>query len=135
MVHNHTIDHGRERLANIYRALRDVGIVPLGYGKTAEEQVSPVTIRKGKLEVALFNTIPLPIENRPRAEGKPDICHASVKRLASSIRNIKPFIPPPVSWPYCIGGRNSNPFPTCSSVTMPICWYSSDTIRTRGATS
>ena len=49
----------------------------------------PVIIRKGKLEVALFNTIPLPIENWPRAEGKPDICRASVKRLAAAIRKYK----------------------------------------------
>ena len=59
------------------------------YGRTVEEQTTPVTIRKGKLEVALFNTIPLPIENWPRAEGKPDICRASVKRLAAAIRKYK----------------------------------------------
>ena len=76
MVHNHTIDHGRERLANIYRALRDAGIVPLGYGKANSKWL-------------LFNTIPLPIENWLRTEGKPDICHASVKRLASAIRKYK----------------------------------------------
>lgn len=72
-----------------YHALRDADIVPLGYGKTVEEQTTPVIIRKGKLEVALFNTIPLPIENWPRAEGKPDICRASVKRLAAAIRKYK----------------------------------------------
>lgn len=60
MVHNHTIDHGREGLADTYRALRDAGIVPLGYGKANSKWL-------------LFNTIPLPIENRLRAEGKPDI--------------------------------------------------------------
>ena len=73
LANNHTIDHGRDGLADTYHALRDADIVPLGYGKTVEEQTTPVIIRKGKLEVALFNTIPLPIENWPRAEGKPDI--------------------------------------------------------------
>ena len=89
LANNHTIDHGRDGLADTYHALRDADIVPLGYGKTVEEQTTPVIIRKGKLEVALFNTIPLPIENWPRAEGKPDICRASVKRLAAAIRKYK----------------------------------------------
>ena len=89
LANNHTIDHGRDGLADTYHALRDADIVPLGYGRTVEEQTTPVTIRKGKLEVALFNTIPLPIENWPRAEGKPDICRASVKRLAAAIRKYK----------------------------------------------
>ena len=89
LANNHTIDHGRDGLADTYHVLRDADIVPLGYGKTVEEQTTPVTIRKGKLEVALFNTIPLPIENWPRAEGKPDICRASVKRLAAAIRKYK----------------------------------------------
>ena len=58
LANNHTIDHGRDGLADTYHVLRDADIVPLGYGKTVEEQTTPVTIRKGKLEVALFNTIP-----------------------------------------------------------------------------
>ena len=89
LANNHTIDQGREGLADTYHALRKAGITPLGYGRTADEQAAPVVIRKGSLEVALFNTIPLPIENWPQAEGKPDICRMSVRRLAAVIRKYK----------------------------------------------
>lgn len=89
LANNHTIDQGREGLADTYHALRKAGITPLGYGRTADEQSAPVVIRKGSLEVALFNTIPLPIENWPQAEGKPDICRMSVRRLAAVIRKYK----------------------------------------------
>ena len=89
LANNHTIDQGREGLTDTYHALRKAGITPLGYGRTADEQAAPVVIRKGKLEVALFNTIPLPIENWPQAEGKPDICRVSVRRLAAAIRKYK----------------------------------------------
>ena len=89
LANNHTIDQGREGLADTYHALRKAGITPLGYGRTADEQAAPVVIRKGSLEVALFNTIPLPIENWPQAEGKPDICRVSVRRLAAAIRKYK----------------------------------------------
>lgn len=89
LANNHAIDQGREGLADTYHALRKVGITPLGYGRTAEEQAAPAVIRKGSLEVALFNTIPLPIENWPQAEGKPDICRVSVRRLAAAIRKYK----------------------------------------------
>ena len=89
LANNHTIDQGREGLTDTYHALRKAGITPLGYGRTADEQAAPAVIRKGNLEVALFNTIPLPIENWPQAEGKPDICRVSVRRLAAVIRKYK----------------------------------------------
>lgn len=89
LANNHTIDQGREGLTDTYHALRKAGITPLGYGRTADEQAAPVVVRKGNLKVALFNTIPLPIENWPQAEGKPDICRVSVRRLATAIRKYK----------------------------------------------
>lgn len=89
LANNHTIDQGEEGLADTYRALTDAGITPLGYGKTLEEQLTPVVIRKGDIKVALFNTIPLPIENWTAREGHPNICQASIGRLASHIRNYK----------------------------------------------
>lgn len=89
LANNHTIDQGRQGLTDTYHALREAGITPLGYGRTMEEQAAPIVVRKGKVEVALFNAIPLPIENWPHAEGKPDVCRASVRRLASVIRKYK----------------------------------------------
>ena len=86
LANNHTIDQGRQGLADTYHALLSAGITPLGYGLTAEEQLHPAVVRKGRTEVALFNSIPLPIENWIHQEGRPGVCQASIGRLAERIR-------------------------------------------------
>ena len=89
LANNHMIDQGRQGLADTYHALLSAGIIPLGYGLTTEEQLRPTVVRKGRTEVALFNSIPLPIENWVHQEGQPGVCQASIGRLAERIRDYK----------------------------------------------
>ena len=86
MANNHTNDQGREGLLSTYNHLKEAGIEPLGYGTSKSERLEPVIIRKGAIEVALFNSVTLPLENWYDLEDRPGICQASASTLADAIR-------------------------------------------------
>lgn len=86
MANNHTNDQGREGLLSTYNHLKEAGIEPLGYGNSKSERLEPVVIRKGAIEVALFNSVTLPLENWYDLEDRPCICQASASTLADAIR-------------------------------------------------
>ena len=86
LANNHTYDQGRQGLLSTYNHLREAGIEPLGYGQTKEERLAPVIIRKGTTEVALFNSVPLPLENWYDLDHRPGVCQASAATLSEAIR-------------------------------------------------
>lgn len=63
LANNHTMDQGRSGLTDTYQHLLSAGITPIGYGNTSSESCQPVVIKKGKIKVALFNSVTLPLEN------------------------------------------------------------------------
>ena len=89
MANNHTYDQGRQGLLSTYNHLKEAGIEPLGYGTSKSERLEPVIIRKGAIEVALFNSVTLPLENWYDLDDRPGICQASASTLAESIRNYR----------------------------------------------
>ena len=89
MANNHTYDQGRQGLLSTYQHLKDAGIEPLGFGHTKTERLEPVVIRKGTAEVALFNSVPLPLENWYDLDNRPGICQASASTLANAIRSYR----------------------------------------------
>lgn len=89
MANNHTNDQGRNGLADTYHNLRRAGIIPLGYGTTRTEQLTPTLLRKGDVCVALFNAVLFPLENWQHAEGKPGICQVTETTLAQAIRTYR----------------------------------------------
>lgn len=86
MANNHTYDQGRQGLLSTYNHLKEAGIEPLGYGTTKSERLEPVIIRKGDNEVALFNSVTLPLENWYDLDNRPGICQANASTLADAIR-------------------------------------------------
>lgn len=86
LANNHTYDQGRQGLLSTYNHLKQVGIEPLGFAYTQQERLSPVVINKGNIEVALFNSVTLPLENWYDLEGRPGMCQASASSLADAIR-------------------------------------------------
>ncbi|MBQ6746778.1 MAG: CapA family protein [Bacteroidaceae bacterium] len=86
MANNHTYDQGRQGLLSTYNHLKEAGIEPLGYGNSKSERLEPVIIRKGAIEVALFNSVTLPLENWYDLDDRPGICQASASTLADAIR-------------------------------------------------
>ena len=86
LANNHTIDQGQAGLSATWRHLTEAGIVPLGYGVSMAEQLSPVLIAKGPLQVAFFNALDFPLENWYCVEGQPDICRPTADELCEAVR-------------------------------------------------
>ena len=87
MANNHTYDQGRQGLLATYNHLKAVGIEPLGFGYSKDERIQPAIIRKGATEVALFNSVLLPLENWYDLDDRPGICQSSASTLADAIRS------------------------------------------------
>lgn len=89
MANNHTMDQGRSGLTDTYHHLLSAGITPIGYGDTSSESCRPVLVRKGKVKVALYNSVTLPLENWVYLEDSPGICQQPIEELEEEIRNFK----------------------------------------------
>ncbi len=89
LANNHTNDQGRRGLLATYQHLKDVGIVPIGYGLTDEQRVGPTVIRKGGVSVALFNSVMMTLENWHNLDDRPGVCQASYEDLARAVNEYK----------------------------------------------
>ncbi|MBO7418069.1 MAG: CapA family protein [Bacteroidaceae bacterium] len=85
LANNHTNDQGRQGLLSTFSHLKDVGIEPLGFGYTRKERLQPVVIHQSGVEVALFNSVTVPLENWYDLEDRPGICQANVSVLSETI--------------------------------------------------
>ena len=85
MANNHTNDQGRQGLLSTYNCLKEADISPLGFGYSKAERLEPVIIRKGDVEVALFNSVTVPLENWYDLDARPGICQANASTLAAAI--------------------------------------------------
>ncbi|MBR4214560.1 MAG: CapA family protein [Bacteroidales bacterium] len=89
LANNHTMDQGRQGLQSTVRHLESVGIATVGYGLTLKERIAPTLIHKNGINIALFNSCPLRVENWQNIENTPDINQADCSTLAKEIRNFK----------------------------------------------
>lgn len=93
MANNHTYDQGRQGLLSTYNHLKEAGIEPFGFGYNKTERLEPVIIRKGNTEVALFNSVTIPLENWYDLDNRPGICQASASTIADAIRSYRSIHP------------------------------------------
>lgn len=89
LANNHSLDQGSQGLEDTYIHLMSNGIVPLGYGDTQSSACRPMLIRKRNIEVALFNSVLLPLENWVYLEQDKGICQATVDILIDEIQSFK----------------------------------------------
>ena len=89
MANNHTIDQGREGIADTYRNLRKSNIIPIGYGNNQQEACKPSLVEKNGVKVALFNSFLLRVEGWEFLENEKGICQASAEQLSNSIKTFK----------------------------------------------
>lgn len=89
LANNHTMDQGRQGLQSTVHHLESVGIATVGYGLTLKERIAPTLIHKNGINVALFNSCPMRVENWQNIENTPDINQADCSTLAKEIRNFK----------------------------------------------
>lgn len=83
MANNHTVDHGMAGLESTAEALQNAGILMVGYGSTPLE---PLVLRKKGIDVALFASCTLPIENWIYGKG---VSQASISDLCTAIREYR----------------------------------------------
>ena len=89
LANNHSYDQGRSGLKNTACHLQQFGITPLGYGENQTTACHPVFISKKGIEVAIFNSVLLPLENWVYLEDQPGVCQATADDLAMQIRSMK----------------------------------------------
>ena len=82
MANNHTMDQGMMGLESTAEALQNAGIETLGYG----ESIKPLVLHKKGIDVALFGSCTLPIENWVYGKG---ISQASISDLCSAIADYR----------------------------------------------
>ena len=82
MANNHTVDQGTAGLESTAAALQNAGIQTLGYG----ENIEPLVLHKKGVDVALFASCPLPIENWINGKG---ISQAGIPDLGMAIRDYR----------------------------------------------
>lgn len=82
MANNHTMDQGMMGLESTAEALQNAGIETLGYG----ESIKPLVLHKKGIDVALFGSCTLPIENWIYGKG---ISQVSIFNLCSAIADYR----------------------------------------------
>lgn len=98
MANNHSMDQGLQGLIDTHECLLQNGITSLGYATDSDSLMVPAIIRKGGVEVAVFNAVTIPIENWFASPGphKPAVCYTSADTLAAAVRryhNAHPTVP------------------------------------------
>ena len=89
LANNHTYDQGRRGLENTAFHLLQAGIMALGYGPNQAAACKQVFISKKGIEVAVFNSVLLPLENWVYLEDQPGVCQATIEDLVMQIRALK----------------------------------------------
>jgi poly-gamma-glutamate capsule biosynthesis protein CapA/YwtB (metallophosphatase superfamily) len=89
MANNHSYDQGRDGMEDTYQALIANGLVPVGYGKNHQLACEPVIVKKGNVQVAIFNSVEMLLENFPFLPDKPCMCQSNAEALASAISEFK----------------------------------------------
>ncbi len=89
MANNHSYDQGRDAMTETRQLLTDAGIQVIGFGTDQTEACSPTIIRKGHTQVAIFNSVLLPLENWVYLDDKPGMCQATIDDLVKNIQAYK----------------------------------------------
>lgn len=71
VANNHTVDRGREGFAHTLDALRAQGLGAVGGGRTQDEALRPVVMRKNGLTVAMFGAVGFVLEATTRLRDQP----------------------------------------------------------------
>lgn len=103
LANNHSLDHGRRGLDDTYMHLTDNNIIPIGYGKTHNHACQPVIISKNGIDVAIFSSIFIPLENWVFLDDVSCICQSQAEETADNIRqwknnNPKSFVVVTLHW-------------------------------------
>jgi poly-gamma-glutamate capsule biosynthesis protein CapA/YwtB (metallophosphatase superfamily) len=89
MANNHTCDQGRNGIKETAEHLIDADLIPVGYGINQDDACKPTRIEKNGMQVALFSSVLLPLENWPYLPDSIGVCQATVEDLKNRIKAFK----------------------------------------------
>jgi len=89
LANNHTIDQGRDGLIDTYNNLIASDIIPIGYGINQQEACKPSVIEKNGVNVALFNSFLLSVEDWELRDDDAGVCQASIEKISGGIKAFK----------------------------------------------
>ena len=89
MANNHIMDQGYGGITDTYLHLKASNITPVGYGENQCEACKPCIIEKNNIQVALFNSLLLPVENWICIAENKGICQAPIEQLCELIAAYK----------------------------------------------
>lgn len=89
MANNHTYDQGRSGIKDTWDNILKNKMTPVGCGSNQERACEPVIIKKEKIQVALFSSVLLPLENWSYLPDSLGVCQASATELEERIRIFK----------------------------------------------
>lgn len=93
VANNHTMDQGREGLADTELQIRNYGMVPLGFGKNIEESERPVLIAESPRKVYIITSLRVPSENWVYLDSVPCVSESSVETIITQIDSLKNIEP------------------------------------------
>jgi len=87
MANNHAYDQGRGGLVNTYNVLEKQKIRALGYGSSLNEACEPITVNRNGIQISIFSTVTLALENWYPLPYKPCICQDMGKSFIDRVGN------------------------------------------------
>ena len=76
-------------IEDTYNHLKNNGIIPIGAGADETEACRPVFIEKGKMKVALYNSVLVPLENWVYLSDAYGVCQTSPDELCEKIKQLR----------------------------------------------
>ena len=89
MANNHSMDQGRQGLADTEKQIRNNGMIPLGYGTTIAESIKPKLISECPRKVYLITSLRVPSENWTYLDSVPSVSESDFATIEAQIDSLK----------------------------------------------
>ena len=89
LANNHSIDQGRDGLADTWKNIALAGMTPVGAGTTMEQAAQPVLLTKSPRNVWLIASLRLALENWAYLDHRPTVSQEPFERLLSRIKQLR----------------------------------------------
>lgn len=89
MANNHSMDQGRQGLADTERQIRNHGMIPLGYGTNIAESIEPQLLAETPRRVYLITSLRVPSENWTYLDSVPCVSESDFSTIEAQIDSLK----------------------------------------------
>ena len=89
LANNHSMDQGRNGLADTWQNIAKAGMTPVGAGPDMSHAAEPVLLAERPRKVWLLTSVRLMLENFPYLEDRPCVSQEPMDSLLARVRSIK----------------------------------------------